>query len=140
MKRTGSAVWQGDLKAGKGTVKLGSGAFEGQYSFSTRFENGVGTNPEELIASAHASCFSMALSASLSSAGHVPTGVATTATVQLDKLEGGFTITGIHLDTVVTAPGLTAEELATIADGAKKNCPVSRALAAVPITLTAKLG
>lgn len=140
MKRTGSAQWQGDLKGGKGTFRLGSGALEGQYSFATRFENAAGTNPEELIASAHASCFSMALSGALSAAGHVPTSVATTATVQLDKVEVGFAITGIHLDTTVKAAGLTAEMLATISEGAKKNCPVSKALAAVPITLTATLG
>jgi osmotically inducible protein OsmC len=140
MQRNGSARWVGDLKQGKGTVRLGSGAFEGQYSFGTRFENGVGTNPEELIASAHAGCFSMALSGALSAAGHVPQAIATTAIVDLNKVEAGFGITGIHLETVVTAPGLTAEMLATISDGAKKNCPVSRALAAVPITLKATLG
>ncbi len=139
MHRTGSARWEGDLKAGKGTVRLGSGAFEGQYSFSTRFENGVGTNPEELIASAHASCFSMALSGGLSRAGHVPQSVATTATVTLEKSEAGFSITGIHLDSVVADAGLTDEALQTIAADAKKNCPVSRALAAVPITLKVTL-
>ena len=140
MQRNGSARWEGDLKQGKGTVRLGSGAFEGQYSFGTRFENGVGTNPEELIASAHAGCFSMALSGALSAAGHVPQRIATTATVDLNKVDAGFAITGIHLETVVTAPGLTAEMLAAIGDGAKKNCPVSKALAAVPITLKATLG
>jgi lipoyl-dependent peroxiredoxin len=139
MLRTGSARWEGDLKAGKGTVKFGSGAFEGQYSFGTRFENGVGTNPEEMIASAHASCFSMALSAGLSGAGHVPQSVSTTATVTLEKGATGFAITGIHLETVVEDSGLTAEMLATISEDAKKNCPVSKALAAVPITLKATL-
>src|SRR3990172_3760314 len=133
MQRTGSARWEGDLKQGKGTVKFSGGAFEGQYSFGTRFENGVGTNPEEMIAAAHASCFSMALSGALSAAGHVPTSVATTATVDLNKVGAGFAITGIHLATVVAAPGLTAEQLATISNDAKSNCPVSRALAAVPI-------
>ena len=140
MQRTGSARWEGDLKQGKGTVRLGSGAFEGQYSFATRFENGVGTNPEELIATAHAGCFSMALSAALSAAGHVPQGIATSATVDLNKVGPGFAITGIHLETVVSATGLSPEMLATISDDAKKNCPVSKALAAVPITLKATLG
>ena len=97
-------------------------------------------DPEEMIAAAHASCFSMALSGALSAAGHVPTSVATTATVDLNKVGAGFAITGIHLATVVAAPGLTAEQLATISNDAKSNCPVSRALAAVPITLTATLG
>jgi osmotically inducible protein OsmC len=139
MQRIGSARWVGDLKQGKGTVKFSGGAFEGQYSFGTRFENGVGTNPEEMIAAAHASCFSMALSAALSAAGHVPTSVATTATVDLNKVGAGFAITGILLETVVAAPGLIADQLATIGADAKTNCPVSKALAAVPITLKATL-
>lgn len=139
MHRTGSARWEGDLKTGKGTLRLGSGAFEGKYSFSTRFENGAGTNPEELIASAHASCFSMALSAGLSGAGHVPQSVATTATLTLEKGDAGFSITGIHLDTVVAAPGLSDGSLQTLAAAAKTGCPVSKALAAVPITLTVTL-
>jgi osmotically inducible protein OsmC len=136
MDRTGKARWEGDLKQGKGTLSLGSGAFAGSYSFSTRFENAPGTNPEELIAAAHAACFSMALSGGLSGAGFVPTSVETTATVHLGKGDGGFAITGIDLLCKVVAGNISTELLNKTAADAKANCPVSKALAAVPITLT----
>jgi len=139
MKRKASAVWQGDLKQGKGTISTESGALkETQYSFSTRFENGVGTNPEELIAAAHAGCFSMALSAELGKAAMNPTRIETTATLTMEKLDVGFTVTAIHLDTVATIPGADAAAFARVADIAKAGCPISRLLKA-NITMDAKL-
>jgi len=139
MNRKASAVWQGDLKQGKGTISTPSGVLkETQYSFSTRFENGVGTNPEELIAAAHAGCFSMALSAELGKAGMNPSRIETTADLTMDKLDEGWTITAIHLDTVATIPGADAAAFARVADAAKAGCPVSRVLKA-NITLNAKL-
>jgi len=139
MKRNASAVWNGSLKEGKGTISSESGLLkEAQYSFGTRFENGVGTNPEELIAAAHAGCFSMALSGQLTTAGTPPERVATTATVTLEKLEAGFTVTGVHLDVTAKVPGATAESFETAANNAKKGCPISRLLNA-EITMTAKL-
>jgi len=137
--RTSTAVWQGTLKDGSGTMRLGSGAYEGNYSFRSRFESGDGTNPEELIAAAHAGCFSMALSNILGQAGHPATSIDTKATVRLENTDGGFGITRIDLETVGTVPGLTAEEFQTHAETAKANCPVSKALAAVEIALTARL-
>jgi osmotically inducible protein OsmC len=138
--RQSEAKWTGDLKAGKGTMKLGSGAYEGAYSFQSRMENGTGTNPEELIAAAHAGCFSMALSAKLSGAGHVPKSVHTTAKVSFEPVPGGFAITKIDLNTEGEVPGLDSAGFQKFAEEAKKGCPVSKALAAVPqITLTAKL-
>jgi osmotically inducible protein OsmC len=137
--RNGSAVWEGTLREGKGTVKLGSGAFEGPYSFSSRFEEGAGTNPEELIGAAHAGCFSMALSAGLSKAGISPGRIATTAKVHLGQVEGGFAITLIELDTTADVPGVDEETFLEHAEGAKINCPVSKALAGTEIRLTAKL-
>jgi osmotically inducible protein OsmC len=134
--RTSEAVWQGDLKSGKGTVKLGSGAFEGQYSFNSRFAEGVGTNPEELIAAAHAGCFSMALSAALTEAGHPPEKIHTTAKIHFGPVPGGFAISKIDLATEGSVPGIDAATFETIAKGAKENCPVSKALAAIEITLT----
>jgi len=139
MKRNASAVWNGSLKEGKGTISTESGLLkEAQYSFGTRFENGVGTNPEELIAAAHAGCFSMALSGQLTTAGTPPESVATTATVTLEKLEAGFTVTGVHLDVTAKVPGATPESFETAANNAKKGCPISRLLNA-EITMTAKL-
>lgn len=138
--RTSSAEWQGDLKDGAGTMRLGSGAYEGSYSFVSRFESGTGTNPEELIAAAHAGCFSMALASMLTSAGHVPTSIKTTAAVHLDKVADGFGITRIDLDTVGEVPGLEAADFAKYAGQAKAGCPVSKALAAVEITVNARLG
>ena len=121
-------------------MKLGSGAYEGAYTFKSRMETGTGTNPEELIAAAHAGCFSMALSAMLSGAGHVPTSVKTVANVSFEAKDGGFAITKIALTTEGVVPGLDAAGFQKIAEEAKKGCPVSKALAAVPeITLTAKL-
>jgi osmotically inducible protein OsmC len=137
--RTASAVWEGSLQEGKGTMKLGSGAFEGAYSFTSRFENGAGTNPEELIGAAHAGCFSMALSAELGAAGFTPDRIATTANVHLVKTDAGFSISRIDLQTEGTVPGIDEARFKEIAENAKKGCPVSRALAGVDIHLDAKL-
>ena len=137
--RTSEAEWQGNLAEGKGTMKLGSGAYQGQYSFKSRFESGTGTNPEELIGAAHAGCFSMALSQGLSQAGHTPKRVHTTAKVHLDKAEGGFAITRIELDCEAEVPGIDEATFRQQAEAAKTNCPVSKALAATQITLNAKL-
>jgi osmotically inducible protein OsmC len=129
--RNGSAEWKGDLKGGTGRLEVGEGVFEGDYTFKSRFEEGDGTNPEELIAAAHAGCFSMALSAELGRAGHSAESVETTATVHFDKVEGGFGITRIELESRARVPGVSDEEFQQVAEGAKKGCPVSRALAAV---------
>lgn len=137
--RSSEAEWRGNLREGQGTMKLGSGAFEGRYSFVSRFESGSGTNPEELIGAAHAGCFSMALSAGLSKAGFTPTRVHTKAKVHLEPVEGGFGITRIELETEAQVPGIDASTFQQQAEGAKKNCPVSKALAGTQITLTAKL-
>jgi len=130
-KRTANARWDGSLQEGQGTMRMASGAYEGPYSFQSRFEEGEGTNPEELIASAHAGCFSMALSGELGRAGHQAESVETTATVHLDKVEEGFGITRIELDTRARVPGIAEDEFQRIAEAAKQGCPVSRALAAV---------
>jgi osmotically inducible protein OsmC len=137
--RKSEAEWKGDLLKGQGTMKLGSGAFEGSYSFPSRFESGQGTNPEELIAAAHAGCFSMALSAGLGKAGFTPTRIHTTATVHLEKVGEGFDITKIELDSEAQIPGIDNKTFLEHAEGAKKGCPVSKALAGPQITLTAKL-
>lgn len=138
--RKADAVWQGGLQDGQGTMKLGSGAYEGAYSFRSRFADGAGTNPEELIAAAHAGCFSMALSATLGAAGFTPTRIHTTAAVDLMKEGEGFAISRIVLSTEATVPNVTPEAFAEMADSAKKNCPVSKALAGVgEITLNARL-
>ncbi len=140
MFRTAGAEWKGNLKAGNGKVKLGSGAFEGQFSFGSRFESGKGTNPEELIGAAHAGCFSMALSVALEQAGHVAERIHTTARVHLERDQVGFMVQKIELQTEVKAPGLTNDKLQELARGTKENCPISRALKAVPnIALEAKL-
>jgi lipoyl-dependent peroxiredoxin len=139
IKRTSSAVWQGNLKDGSGSLELGSGAFNGQYSFTSRFEEGVGTNPEELIGAAHAGCFSMALSGDLSSVGYTVDEIKTEAIVSMEKGEAGFTITGVKLVTKARVRDIEMAEFAKIASGAKQNCPVSRALAAVDIQLEAHL-
>jgi osmotically inducible protein OsmC len=139
MKRKGSAVWRGGLKDGKGTVSTDSGVLSNtQYSFSTRFEDGKGTNPEELIAAAHAGCFSMALSAQLGSAGITPEQIQTTATVSLDKTDGGFAITAIHLEVRAKIPGADKQAFDTAANNAKAGCPVSKVLTAT-ITMDATL-
>lgn len=137
--RKSQAEWKGDLKSGSGRVKFESGAFEGQYNFSSRFEDGTGTNPEEMIAAAHAACFSMALAAGLSGAGHKPDSVKTIAKVKIDAIPGGFEITGITLVTEAAVPGLDDGDFQKIAEATKEGCPVSKALKAVPITLNAKL-
>jgi osmotically inducible protein OsmC len=137
--RNATAVWQGNLLEGAGNMKFGGGAFEGQYSFKSRFEKGKGTNPEELIAAAHAGCFSMAFAAILAEKGFKPQNVETTANVHLDKVEGGFKITTIALNTEVQMPDIDEDKFQRLAEDAKKNCPVSRALAGVEIELKAKL-
>ena len=137
--RKADAVWEGDLKGGQGTVKLGSGAFEGRYSFGSRFEEAGGTNPEELIGAAHAGCFSMALSAGLGRSGFTPKRVATTAKVHLEKVGEGFKITRIELDNVSEVPGIDETAFQEHAKKAKEGCPVSQALASVEITLNARL-
>jgi osmotically inducible protein OsmC len=137
--RTGSAVWEGTLKGGKGSLKLGSGAYEGAYSFSSRFEEGKGTNPEELIGAAEAACFSMALSANLEKAGHPAKRINTTATVKLEMIDGAPTITTIDLNTEAEVPGVDDKAFQEQAEKTKKTCPVSRALAGPQINLQAKL-
>ena len=137
--RTAEAEWQGDLKQGKGTMKLGSGVFQGGYSFATRFEEAPGTNPEELIGAAHAGCFSMALSAGLAAAGFTPTRVHTTAKVHLEKAGDGFAITRIDLRTEAQVPRIDEKTFQEQAAAAKSGCPVSKALAGVQIALDAKL-
>ncbi|HZI19418.1 MAG TPA: OsmC family protein [Pyrinomonadaceae bacterium] len=139
MKRTGSAVWQGGLKDGRGTVSTESGVLrEAQYSFSTRFEEGTGTNPEELLAAAHAGCFSMALSKQLEDAGLRADRIETTATVRLEKTDAGFTITKVHLDLTAAIPNADRAAFEQAANNAKAGCPVSRLFNA-EITLDAKL-
>jgi osmotically inducible protein OsmC len=137
--RIGSAVWEGTVKEGKGRMKLGSGAYEGPYSFSSRFENGAGTNPEELIGAAEAGCFSMALSSNLSKAGHAPKRINTTAKVNLGQVGGGFKITSIDLDTEAEVPGIDQAKFNEVAEQTKKTCPVSVALAGTEIKLNARL-
>ncbi|MBW6466455.1 MAG: OsmC family protein [Brevefilum sp.] len=139
IKRMATAVWQGNLQDGSGSVELGSGAFKGQYSFTSRFEEGVGTNPEELIGAAHAGCFSMALSGDLSKAGYTVDEIKTEAIVSMEKGEAGFAITGVKLVTQARVRDIEMAEFAKLASGAKANCPVSRALAAVEIQLEAHL-
>jgi osmotically inducible protein OsmC len=137
--RNAEAVWEGNLLKGKGKMKLGSGAFEGAYSFSSRFENGLGTNPEELIGAAHAGCFSMALSFMLEKAGYTPERVHTTAKVHVDKVEDGFKITVIELETQGKIPGIDEKTFLENAETAKKGCPVSQALSGTEIRLKATL-
>jgi osmotically inducible protein OsmC len=137
--RNASATWNGSLKEGNGSFKGSSGAIQGSYSFGTRFENSPGTNPEELIAAAHAACFSMALSAGLGKNGFNPTRVSTTAAVSIDKVETGFKITKIKLTTEASVPGVDPAKFQEIATATKAGCPVSQALSAVPIELEAKL-
>lgn len=138
--RDGTAEWQGDLRGGSGTVSVASGLFDGKYSFSSRFEEEPGTNPEELIGAAHAGCFSMALSNVLSEAGHPPESVKTTAKVHLRVVDGSPTITRIDLVTEARVPGIDQDEFSRHAETAKAGCPVSRALAGVEeITLEATL-
>ena len=140
MQRKASAVWKGGLKDGKGTVSSASGVLANTpYSFTTRFENAPGTNPEELIAAAHAACFSMALSAQLGGANLTPESINTSATLTMEKFEAGWAITAVHLDVVAKVPGASAEAFNTVAQNAKAGCPVSKVLNA-KITMDAKLG
>ncbi len=137
--RNAEAVWDGSLKEGSGKMKFGSGAFEGAYSFGSRFENAKGTNPEELIGAAHAGCFSMAFSANLGTAGFTPQHIHTRAQVTIESVEGKTRITGIRLETEARVPGISLAQFQEIAEDAKQNCPVSVALSSVPITLVSKL-
>ena len=138
IKRNGSAVWSGGLKDGKGAVSTGSGVLkDSQYGFNTRFEDGPGTNPEELIGAAHAGCFTMALSGQLGQAGLTAQELRTTATVSMEKVEGGFSITAVHLDLVARIPGASQEAFDKAANTAKENCPVSKLLNA-DITMTSR--
>jgi len=139
VSRQSSAVWEGNLKQGRGKMKLASGAYEGPYTFLSRFEQGQGTNPEELIGAAHAGCFSMKFAGDLSQKGYVPKSIKTTAAVTLDIVAGAAQITGIKLQTEVDLPGIDEKLFLEIAENAKATCPVSKALAATPITLEAKL-
>ena len=137
--RSAEATWEGNLKEGKGTMKFAGGGYEGPYSFASRFESGKGTNPEELIAAAHAGCFSMALSAALTGAGHPPKRVHTTAKVYLEQSGGGYSIPRIDLETEAEVPGIDTAAFGQHAESAKKNCPVSKVLAGATINLSAKL-
>jgi osmotically inducible protein OsmC len=138
-ERTAQALWQGNLKEGTGTVALGSGSFQGRYSFQSRFESGPGTNPEELIGAAHAACFSMALAGNLAQAGYTPEAIETTAKVSIEKGSDGFSITRIELDTQARVPDIDEDTFREQAETAKETCPVSKALAATKITLKARL-
>ena len=138
-ERTAHARWQGDLRSGRGTMELGSGAFKGAYTFASRFENAAGTNPEELIGAAEAGCFSMAFANALSKAGHVPQEISTGALVHLGAEGGGFAISKIELRTEGTVPGIDEATFKQIAEEAKRTCPVSKALRATEITLEATL-
>jgi lipoyl-dependent peroxiredoxin len=133
------AKWEGTLQKGKGTMSVGSGAFEGAYSYATRFEDAPGTNPEELIGAAHAGCFSMALSMLLEKAGHPPREIRTKADVKLEQVDDGFAITHIRLQTEADVPGMNADDFQEQAEAAKNGCPVSKALAGVTIDLKANL-
>lgn len=137
--RTAEATWQGSLREGKGIMKFGSGRFEGPFSFVSRFEEGDGTNPEELIGAAHAGCFSMALSSGLGKAGFTPSQITTSARVHLGQIEGKSRITKIELETVAEVPEIDNAKFQEIAEATKTGCPVSAALAGVEISLVAKL-
>jgi osmotically inducible protein OsmC len=137
--RTSTAKWEGGLKDGKGTMKVGAGAYQGPYSFASRFESGSGTNPEELIAAAHAGCYSMALSATIEKNGFKPTSVSTSAKVHLEKVGEGFSITKIELTSEAVVPGIDKAKFMEFAEGAKKGCPVSKLYTGAQIELNAKL-
>jgi lipoyl-dependent peroxiredoxin len=138
-RRRAEARWDGSLQEGRGTMRMETGTYEGPYSFQSRFEEGDGTNPEELIAAAHAGCFSMALSGELGRAGYEPESIETRATVHLDKANGGFRIGRIELDTKARVPGIESSELERQAEAAKEGCPVSQALAGTEISVRAEL-
>ena len=137
--RTADAQWNGDLRSGSGHMRFGGGAFDGPYSFDSRFGDGKGTNPEELVAAAHAGCFSMAAAGALTRAGHPPKSIATHATLTLEQKPEGFRISSIALDMQAEVPGIDASTFRNLAEEAKKTCPVSVALAGVQITLNATL-
>ncbi|MEW6254018.1 MAG: OsmC family protein [Planctomycetota bacterium] len=137
LERTATVRWEGGLRDGRGHIRLGGGAWEGPYSFTSRFEDGPGTNPEELLGAAHAGCFSMAFAKALADAGHPPRQIRTTARVRLEQAAGGFAITRIGLRTEVEVPGLSDQEFQRIAEAAKVGCPVSKALASTRIELEA---
>jgi osmotically inducible protein OsmC len=137
--RKSEAVWNGTLKEGNGTMKLASGAYEGAYTWSSRFEEAKGTNPEELLGAAHAGCYSMSLSSNLGKAGFTAEHIRTTAAVTVEPVDGKNRITKIHLETEATVPGISDEQFQQIAASVKENCPVSVALSSVPMTLTARL-
>ena len=137
--RNAEAVWEGSLKDGQGMMRFGNGAFEGQYSHASRFEEGPGTNPEELIGAAQAGCFSMAFSGDLGKEGFTPKRVQTQASVHLEKVDGKSTVTRINLNMEAEVPDIDEETFHRIAEGAKKGCPISRALAGVEIILNARL-
>lgn len=137
--RNADAAWEGSLKEGKGTMRLGSGAWEGPFSFHTRFEDSPGTNPEELIGAALAGCFSMALSAGLGRGGFTPKRIATKARVHIEKVEGGFGVTKIDLTTDAEVPGLDEATFKQAVDATKAGCPISKALGAVPISVESTL-
>jgi osmotically inducible protein OsmC len=138
--RTATARWEGTLTEGAGTMRTGGGGLEANYSFKSRFEDGEGSNPEELIGAAHSGCFSMALSKALTDAGFPPTAISTTALVHLDKTDAGMTVTRIDLDAVGEVPNIEAAEFNKIAESAKDNCPISRLLSpGADITLSARL-
>jgi osmotically inducible protein OsmC len=138
-KRKANARWEGSLTEGNGTMSMASGAYEGPYSFQSRFEEGDGTNPEELLAAAHAGCFSMALSGELGRAGHDPDSVETEATVHIEKADPGFKITRVDLVTRASVPGIDEDAFQQAANGAKENCPVSQLFKGAEITLDATL-
>ncbi|HEX9676279.1 MAG TPA: OsmC family protein [Anaerolineales bacterium] len=137
--RKAQAVWQGTLREGQGTVSFGEGAFEGPYSWAGRFEEGPGTNPEELLGAAEAACFTMSLSSGLTRAGHPPERIETTANVHFEKLEGGWTVTRIVLETEARVPGVEPQAFQELAENAKTTCPISRALGPVELVLEARL-
>jgi osmotically inducible protein OsmC len=137
--RKADAQWHGSLKDGSGTMRFGSGAFEGKYSFASRMENGPGTNPEELIGAAEAGCFSMAFANALSQAGHVPQEIKTSVNVHFDRTDKGFSISKIELTTEGAVPGIDEASFKRIAEDAKQNCPVSKALTGTQVTLNATL-
>jgi osmotically inducible protein OsmC len=138
-ERKAEAVWEGNLRDGQGKLKVANGVLEASYSYQSRFEEGPGTNPEELIGAAHAGCFSMAFSGRLTKAGFEPKRIQTKATVKLEKLEGGFSITHVHLDTTAEVPGIDEATFQEAAQSAKDHCPVSMALTGVEIHLSARL-
>jgi lipoyl-dependent peroxiredoxin len=137
--RNAEADWDGSLKEGSGKMRLGSGAFEGSFTWSSRFENGKGTNPEELLGAAHAGCYSMSVASNLGRAGFTPQHIHTNAHVTIEPVEGRNHITHIELEMEASIPGISNEQFMQIAQSAKENCPVSAALTGVPITLTARL-